>query len=101
MTIRIQALFIAAAVTLAPLAATAQTSGKADAPMTAPSTGPQSGSAPGNAGSSGWSGSGLGGSHTGMPNDSKSGGQPETVQGVNPQPSTTGSNTSGSNSSSR
>ncbi|WP_111418518.1 hypothetical protein [Rhodoplanes roseus] len=63
---------------------------KPDTPANQPKTGPSSGTAPGNEGSTGWTG-GTGGSFTGTSNHAPAPGspnaQPETVEGVNPQPS--------------
>lgn len=98
MTIRIQTLLAAAFMSAWIAAASAQSTTPAaspDGPATAPSTGPNSGTAPGNAGSTGWSGSGMGGSHTGtsqhapMPGSKTE--QPETAKGLNPTTTGNGS----------
>lgn len=90
------ALGICTAFTLAPLtdahAQTPSPAAKPQEPATQPSTGATSGTAPGNAGSSGWSGSGMGGSHTGTTPNAQTPAspteQPETAKGLNPQPKT-------------
>jgi hypothetical protein len=88
--------FLTAAAVLASLTfASAQSpspTAKPDQPATQPQPGPSSGTAPGNEGSTGWTG-GTGGSFTGTSNHAPTTGsrteQPETVRGVNPQPSGT------------